>query len=190
MINRSKAQELIDKYVTTEWLKLHMRESEVIMRALAKKLGENSDVWGISGLLHDIDYDFVDKDPNRHGVEFENILEKENLELPVEVVHAIRSHNEDSEMIDAKRETKLDYALSASENLSGFLVACALVMPDKKIKSVKVDSVIKKLKKDKAFARAVRRDLIFDIERVGISLEEFVQIALDALCEIDEEIGL
>jgi predicted hydrolase (HD superfamily) len=190
MIERSKAQELIDKYVTTDWLKLHMRESEVIMRALAKRLGEDEEVWGIAGLLHDIDYDFVDKDPNRHGVEFESILEKENVKLPDEVIHAIRSHNEDSEMIDDKRESKLDYALSASENLSGFLVACALVMPDKKIGSVKVDSVIKKLKKDKSFARAVRRDLIFDIEKVGISLEKFVQIALDAVCGIDEEVGL
>jgi predicted hydrolase (HD superfamily) len=190
MIERSKAQELIDKYVTTDWLKLHMRESEVIMRALAKKLGEDPDVWGISGLLHDIDYDFVNKDPNRHGVEFESILEKEGVTIPDEVMHAIRAHNEDSEIIDDIRESKLDFALSASENLSGFLVACALVMPDKKIGSVKVDSVIKKLKKDKAFARAVRRDLIFDIEKVGVSLEEFVQIALDAVCEIYEEIGL
>jgi predicted hydrolase (HD superfamily) len=93
-------------------------------------------------------------------------------------------------LIDTKRETDLDYALSAGENLSGFLVACALVMPDKKIQSVKVSTVIKKLKKDKSFARAVRRDLIFDIEKVGISLEELVEISLDALCEINDEIGL
>jgi predicted hydrolase (HD superfamily) len=93
-------------------------------------------------------------------------------------------------LIDVKRETDLDYALSACENLSGFLVACALVMPNKKIESVKVDTVIKKLKKDKSFARAVRRDLIFDIEKVGISLEELVEISLNALSEINEEIGL
>ncbi|KUK76919.1 MAG: metal dependent phosphohydrolase [candidate division WS6 bacterium 34_10] len=190
MIERSKAQELIDKYVTTDWLKLHMRESEVIMRALAKHLGKDPDLWGITGLLHDIDYDFVDKDPKTHGVEFEKILEKEKVELPEEVVHAIKAHNEESELIDAKRESDLDYALAASENLSGFLVACALVMPDKKIKSVKVESVIQKLKKDKSFARAVRRDLIFDIEKVGITLEEFIEIALDAVCKIDKEIGL
>jgi predicted hydrolase (HD superfamily) len=190
VIKRDRAQELIDKYVTTDWLKLHMRESEVIMRALARRLGKDEDIWGISGLLHDVDFDFVEKDPNRHGVEFEEILAKENIELPKEILHAIRAHNEDSELIDDKRESDLDYALSASENLSGFLVACALVMPDKKMSSVKVDSVIKKLKKDKGFARAVRRDLIFDIEKVGISLEEFVQIALDAVNNISNEIGL
>jgi hypothetical protein len=190
MIDRKKAQKLIDKYVTTDWLKLHMRESEVIMRALAKELDEDEDLWGIAGLLHDIDYDYVNKDPDRHGVEFERILEEEDIELPGEIMHAIKAHNEDSKRIDVKRESHLDYALSASENLSGFLVACALVMPDKKIKSVKVSTVIKKLKKDKSFARAVRRDLIFDIEKLGISLEEFIIIALRALCEINEEIGL
>ena len=190
MIERSKAQDLIDKYVTTDWLKLHMRESEVIMRALAESLGEDPDVWGIAGLLHDLDYDFVEKDPSRHGVEFEKILEKEGVVLEEELMHSIRVHNEDSEFIDEKRETDLDYALSASENLSGFLVACALVMPDKKIGTVKVSSVIKKLEKDKSFAKAVRRDLIFDVERLGISLEEFVELALDSVCSISDEIGL
>jgi predicted hydrolase (HD superfamily) len=190
MIDRKKAQELIDKYVTTDWLKLHMRESEVIMKAVAKRLGKDEELWGMTGLLHDIDYDFVDKDPDRHGVEFEEIFKKEGVKLPDEVIHAIKAHNEESKLIDVKRETDLDYALSACENLSGFLVACALVMPDKKIESVKVDTVIKKLKKDKSFARAVRRDLIFDIEKVGISLEELVEISLNALSENNEEIGL
>jgi predicted hydrolase (HD superfamily) len=76
MIDRKKAQELIDKYVTTDWLKLHMRESEVIMKAVAKRLGKDEELWGMTGLLHDIDYDFVDKDPDRHGVEFEEIFKK------------------------------------------------------------------------------------------------------------------
>ena len=189
MIEREIVQKLIDKYVTTEWLKLHMRESEVILRALAKYFGENEDIWGITGLLHDIDFDVVKKDPNLHGVEFEKILKSENIELPREVLHAIKAHNEDSELILERRESRLDYALSASENISGFLVACALVQPDKRIGSVDVDSVLRKLKK-KEFARAVRRDLINDIEKVGISLEEFVGISLDAVKEISEEVGL
>jgi predicted hydrolase (HD superfamily) len=189
MIERKKAQELIDKYITTDWLKFHMRESEVIMRAVAKRLGKDEELWGMTGLLHDIDYDFVNKNLDRHGVEFEEIFKREGVELPDEAMHAIKAHNDESKLVDIKRETELDYALSACENLSGFLVACALVMPDKKIASVKVDTVIKKLR-DKSFARAVRRDLIFDIEKVGISLEELVEISLGSLCEISEEIGL
>lgn len=193
MISREEAFKLVEKYVTTPWLKLHMRESEVIMMALAKKFGEDEKVWGISGLIHDLDYDYVGKDPKRHVVEFDKILEMESLvvgeDIPEEMYHAIKAHYEEHPDIQQKRESKLDYALSASETISGFLVACALVQPDKKISSVDVESVKKKFKK-KDFAKAVRRELIYDIEKIGISLDEFIEISLKSLREIDTEIGL
>jgi hypothetical protein len=193
MVTREKIIQLLDKYITTEWLRLHMRETEVIMRALAKHLGENEDLWGLSGLLHDIDYDYVDKDPDRHVIEFDNILEMEGLkverDIPLNMYNAIKAHYEEHPKITQKRESNLDYALSASETISGFLVACALVQPDKKISSVRVDSVMKKFKK-KDFARAIDRQLIYDIEKTGLTLEEFVEIALKALNEISGEIGL
>lgn len=193
MITREKIIQLLDKYITTEWLRLHMRETEVIMRALAKHLGEDEDLWGLSGLLHDIDYDYVDKDPDRHVIEFDNILEMEGLkverDIPLDMYNAIKAHYEEHPKITQKRESNLDYALSASETISGFLVACALVQPDKKISSVRVDSVMKKFKK-KDFARAIDRQLIYDIEKTGLTLEEFVEIALKALNEISGEIGL
>lgn len=193
MVTREKVIQLLDKYITTEWLRLHMRETEVIMRALAKHLGENEDLWGLSGLLHDIDYDYVDKDPDRHVIEFDNILEMEGLkverDIPLDMYNAIKAHYEEHPKITQKRESNLDYALSASETISGFLVACALVQPDKKISSVRVDSVMKKFKK-KDFARAIDRQLIYDIEKIGLTLEQFVEIALKALNEISGEIGL
>ncbi|MBP8979257.1 HD domain-containing protein [Candidatus Dojkabacteria bacterium] len=193
MINRDRVVELMDKYISTPWLKMHMRESEQIMRALAKHFKEDEELWGLTGLLHDIDYDYVDKDPERHVVEFDKILEMEGLvrgeDIPEDMYHAIKAHYEDNPKVEQKRESRLDYALSASENLSGFLVACALVQPNKKISEVTTESVLKKLKK-KDFAKAVRRDLIYDIEKVGISLEEFIEIAIDSLNEISDEIGL
>lgn len=193
MIAREKCNELLEKYVTIPWLKLHMRESDLIMQAVAKRLGEDPEKWGLAGLLHDLDFDYVDKDPKWHVIKFDEILEKENLKIGIDldddVYHAIRAHYEEHPDIQEKRENNLDYALSASENLSGFLVACALVQPDKKIASVEVESVTKKLKK-KDFAKAVRRDLIQDIEKVGISLEEFIQIALDAIKANSNELGL
>ena len=193
MISRDKVMELMDKYVSTPWLKMHMRESEQIMRALAKNFNEDEDLWGLTGLLHDIDYDYVNKDPERHVVEFDKILEMEGLvrgeDIPEDMYHAIKAHYDDHPKIEQKRESRLDYALSASENLSGFLVACALVQPNKKISEVTTESVLKKLKK-KDFAKAVRRDLIYDIEKAGISLEEFIQIAIESLNEISDEIGL
>ena len=193
MITREKAQQLLDKYISTEWLKLHMRETEVIMKALAKHFGEDEELWGTSGLLHDLDYDYVEKDPQRHVVEFDKILEMENLkigeDIPEDMYHAIKVHYEEHPQISQKRESKLDYSLSAAENISGFLVACALVQPDKKISSVGVESVMKKFKK-KDFAKAVNRSLIYDIEKTGLSLEDFIKISLDSVNEISNEIGL
>ncbi len=193
MIDRKKALEILNKYVQTPWLKLHMRESEIIMIGVAKELNEDTYKWGLSGLLHDLDFDYVNKDPQRHVIEFDTILEKENLkigeDIPTDVYHAIKSHYEDHPDIKEKRESKMDYALAASENLSGFLVACALVQPDKKISSVGVDSVLKKLKK-KDFAKAVNREYIYDIDKVGISLERFIEIALIEMNGIADEIGL
>ncbi len=193
MITREKAQQLLDKYISTEWLKLHMRETEVIMKALAKHFGEDEELWGTSGLLHDLDYDYVEKDPQRHVVEFDKILEMENLkigeDIPEDMYHAIKAHYEEHPQISQKRESKLDYSLSAAENISGFLVACALVQPDKKISSVGVESVMKKFKK-KDFAKAVNRSLIYDIEKTGLSLEDFIKISLDSVNEISNEIGL
>lgn len=193
MITRERCMQLIDKYVTTPWLKLHMIESDIIMQAVANRLGEHEEKWGLSGLLHDLDFDYVGKDPARHVVEFDDILKKEGLEVGIDidkdVYHAIKAHYEENPGVPENRSTNLDYALSASENLSGFLVACTLVMPDKKIASVTPDTVLRKLKK-KEFARAVRRDLIQDIEKTGISLEEFVEIALDAMKARASELGL
>ena len=110
-------------------------------------------------------------------------------DIPQEMYHGIKAHYETNPNVPEKRESKLDYALAASENLSGFLVACALVQPDKKISSVSVESVIKKLKK-KDFAKAVNREYIYDIDKAGVSLEEFIQIALTAMNNISDEIGL
>ncbi len=193
MIDRKRCLELLDKYISTPWLRLHMIESEAIMTSLAKYFGENEFEWGLAGLLHDLDFDYVSKDPLRHTVEIDNIFKAEGIEIgrdiPQSVYHAIKAHCEGNPNISQKRESRLDYALSSAETISGFLVACALVMPDKKIKSVNVESVIKKFKK-KDFAKAVDRNLIYDIEKTGMSLNEFVSISLSALCNISEEIGL
>jgi len=193
MIDRNSASKLLDKYISTPWLRLHMIESEAIMISLARCFGEEEYEWGLAGLLHDLDFDYVCKDALKHGVEIDNIFKTEGIgigrDIPQSVYHAIKAHCESNPNISQKRESKLDYALSSAETISGFLVACALVQPDKRIKSVNVDSVMKKFKK-KDFAKGVDRQLIYDIEKTGMSLDEFVKISLDALCSISEDIGL
>ncbi|MDD3646950.1 MAG: HD domain-containing protein [Candidatus Dojkabacteria bacterium] len=190
-ITRDQSAALLDKHVTTDWIKLHSRETEVIMQALAEKFGEDQDLWGLTGLLHDLDMDKVDvNEPKDHGKITSELLKEEfGDDLPGEMIHAIQAHCENLGYLEVKRESKLDFALAAAENISGFLVACALVMPDKKLASVKPDSVIKKLKK-KDFARKVNRDFIYDIDKTGLSLEEFVELALKAVSGIGKEIGL
>jgi len=193
MIDRKRCLELLDKYISTPWLRLHMIESEAIMKSLAKYFGENEQEWGLAGLLHDLDFDYVQKDPLRHGVEIDNIFKIEGIQIgediPESVYHAIKAHCEGNPNILQERESKFDYALSSAETISGFLVACALVQPDKRIKSVNVDSVMKKFKK-KDFAKGVDRQLIYDIEETGMSLDEFVKVSLDALYSISDDIGL
>jgi predicted hydrolase (HD superfamily) len=193
MITVDKAQELVDKYITTPWLKQHSRETEVIMRGLARRLNTNEDEWGIAGLLHDLDFDYVNKDPKRHVIEFDNLLKMENIkigdDITLDMYHAIKAHYETHPDIKQRRESDFDYALASAENLSGFLVACALVMPDKRISSVTIDGVIKKLHSS-SFAKAVNREYIYDIEKTGISINELIEIALNEVVNISNEIGL
>ena len=93
MISRERALELLDKYITTPWLRLHMLESEIIMRGVAKELKEDEELWGLTGLLHDLDFDYVNKDPKRHVVELDHILEIEDIkvgkDIPLEMYHSI-----------------------------------------------------------------------------------------------------
>lgn len=194
MITRERAQALLDTYLKTNYLKLHSRESEVILRAIAKELGEDEDLWGITALLHDLDMDEIGLDEietsQQHALKTCEILEKEfGDQVPEEMKHAILAHVEDMGYAGVKRESKLDYALAAGESLSGFIVACALVQPDKKLESVRPESVLKKFKK-KEFARKVPREIIYDIEKIGLTKERLVEIALSAMQEISDEIGL
>ena len=185
MISREEAWQLLTEHVHDEVLLQHSRETEVIMRALATRLGKDAELWGVTGLLHDLDFETTKDDPAQHTVKTVEILAERGF--PPEALQAIRAHNWDN--LGIERRSEFDYALAAAESLTGILVAVALVQPDKKLASVKVKSVKKKLK-SAAFARAVRREPIYDVEKIGLTLDEFIQLALDAMGEIHDELGL
>ncbi len=188
-ITYSEAKELFDKYLQTEYLRFHSRESEVIMRALAKKIGEDEELWGITGLLHDLDLDLIDGDYRKHGFKTVDILFDEGYNLPI-IDSAIISHVEGIEGNKVKRETKLDFCLSASENLTGLISAYVLMRPDKKIAGLKAKSITKKFN-SKSFAAKVNRDFINDITKVtDLERSEFFQLAIDAMSEISDEINM
>ena len=197
-INYSKAKELIDQYLTDKFSKLHSRESEEIMRAVAKHLGQAEEAWGIIGLLHDIDWDLTKNNVLDHTIKMVEILKSAGASDYL--INTIQSHNYASESdkdenirieeLKNKRRTQaIEYALTACETLTGLIVASALVQPDKKLESVKLESLIKKFK-SKNFAAKCSRDRILECEKFGIPLEQFLEIGLKALQNIHKDIGL
>jgi putative nucleotidyltransferase with HDIG domain len=185
MINREEALHLLKKYIKNERMINHCLASEAVMRAVANRLGRDADKWGLAGLLHDIDSEVTKGDPKTHALEAINILTP--YQLDPDILNSIKMHNEcASGMI---RSQEFEYALAASETITGLIVATALVYPDKKVASVKTSSVVKRMK-EKAFAASVRRESIMECEKIGLSLEEFTAISIDAMKGIAGEIGL
>ncbi len=187
-ISRNEALQIRDKYLKTKYLRYHTLESEAIMRKLAEHFGKDLEFWGITGLLHDLDMDVIDGDYSQHGYKTVELLKKEGFDLP-EMFKAIISHTEGVSGAEAKRETDFEIILSAAENITGLISAYVLMKPEKKIAGTKVKSIKKKLKA-KAFAASVNREFIYDIEKTGIGLDTFLQIAIDAMTEIAEEVEM
>jgi len=190
-ITKEQAQELIDKYIADKITKLHLVETEAIMRALAKHFGANEEEWGIIGLLHDIDWDLTKNNTAEHCVRAAEILRQAGASdfLIESVVSHGFGHPAISAHSDKKRQTKLQHSLAAAETLTGLIVASALVQPDKKLVGVGEESLMKKYK-SKSFAARCDRELIKECEQAGISLEEFLKLGLVALKGIAGELGL
>ena len=183
LMTRQQALDMVRSHVSDEKLVKHMLAVEAIMRALARRLGEDEELWGLTGLLHDLDYEEIGDDFDRHGLRSAELLE--GL-LPEEALHAIRAHNY---LTGVKPEGRLDLALRAADALSGLIIATALVMPHKKLAEVRLSSLRKKFKA-KEFARGADRNKIRLCEQLGLSLDRFLEIGLEALKGIAEQLGL
>ena len=155
------------------------------MRKLAQKMGEDEDLWGITGLLHDLDYEETKYDMPRHALRTEEILKGKGV--CSEIIEAIKGHNADN--LGYKREKQIEHALTCAECITGMIVATTLVYPDKKLESVKSKSITKRMKQ-KEFARSVNREYIRECEKIGIPLEEFAELSLNAMREISDALGL
>ncbi len=184
-MNRDELFNELKKRVHDDHLIKHMLATEAVMRAVARRLGEDEEKWGIAGLLHDIDYEVTKEDSTKHSIIGAEWLAE--MGLPDDIVHAVKVHNEAHGF---PRNSLLDKALFAVDPLTGFITAVALVMPDKKLSTVKVKSLKKKFK-DKRFAAGANRDQIKTCEtELNIPLSEFFEISLKAMQEIAEELGL
>jgi putative nucleotidyltransferase with HDIG domain len=184
-ITREAALELVRRHLVNHNLINHSLASEAVMRAVAARLGEDSDKWGLAGLLHDLDSD-SHPDLAVHTIETVRILTE--IGVDGEIVEAIRLHNPTAHP-GSERSTRFHHALAASETVTGLIAATALVYPDKKLASVKAKSVTKRFK-EKAFARGADREVISECELIGLPLAEFCAVGLTAMQEIAGDIGL
>ncbi len=190
-ISRETCLKLVEKYVSPEGQK-HLFNVEVAMRALAKYFNEikpgseDEHTWAMCGLLHDIDYEQITGKENMeaHMQEHSGPLTQKflkEIDFPDDLIRAIQSHNE---VQNIPRDSQLAKALFAVDGLTGFIVAVSKVMPDKKVASVKIESVLKRFKEAR-FAAAVNRENIFTCEsELGISREKFVEIVLESMKKI------
>ena len=154
------------------------------MKDLALYFKEDIDKWGLAGLLHDIDYDKTADDPSKHSIVGAEILETLNIESSI--IYAIKAHNG---IHGIERKRKMDKALYCADPVSGLIIASALILPSKKLEDVTVEFVLKRMN-EKGFAKGANREQIKSCEELGISLEKFIEISLNAVKKISDELGL
>lgn len=193
-MKREAAYQLLISYLKNKNLLKHSFAAEAAMKALYKKLtpedqqtAEDEEKWGITGLLHDADYELAQNTSqlDKHGL---LIFEKEPDAIPDDIAHAIKSHNYQNTKVIP--ESLMDWSITACDQLTGLIVAAALVMPDKKLASLTSESVLKRMKSP-SFAKGANREMIMLCEsKLSIPLNEFVEIVLSAMQEISDPLGL
>ena len=182
--DREEAMKLLKEYNSSESLIKHALAVEGVMRYIAKKLGEDEDKWGVIGLVHDLDYE---KYPDQHCTKTKELLEENGW--PQEYIRAVISHGWEI-CSDVEPKTILEKTLYAIDELTGFVVACALVRPSKSVMDLKPKSVRKKWKV-KQFAAGVNRSVIEKgAEMLQVELNDLVEDTIMGMREVAGEIGL
>jgi len=183
-MDREEALQLVKANVTDANLLRHAFAVESIMRSLAKALHGDVCLWGVCGLLHDIDFEVVKGDPKRHGIVAEGILRDK---VDERIIRAIRAHN--GENTGTVPDSPMAKCLISADSVSGLLVASALVMPSKKLKDLKLGT-LRRMFKDKDFAKGCSRERISMCESIGVPIERLLGIALEALQAVGDGLGL
>ena len=181
-MTRDEAWELLCEHTKSESLRKHALAVEAAMRHFARASGEDEELWAITGVLHDFDYE---RDPAGHPQNGKPILEQAGV--PGRIVHAIQSHGDHTGI---PRVTAMEKTLYAVDELTGFIAAVALVKPSKAVRDVDASSVRKKMK-DKAFARAVSREMMLrGADDLGVAFDDLVDEVVRALAAVGDRLGL
>jgi predicted hydrolase (HD superfamily) len=190
-VTREEAYKLLTDNVKNPNLIKHMLAAEAVIRALYLKLNPTNpntqalEEWGLVGLLHDVDYESAKDHPEKHG-----LLAKDKLagKLDDTLIYAIVAHNAKYTKIEP--QSPLDWSIACCDELTGLIVACALISPEKKLASIDLNFVLNRFK-EKSFAKGASRDKIrLCEEKLGIPLNDFIQIALTAMQQIAPSLGL
>lgn len=183
-MNQEEALASIEANVENKNTIKHMLATEAIMRALARRFEEDEDKWGLTGLLHDIDVELTEGEPESHSKLGADLARE--LGASEEIARAILCHNEAH---GVPRNSLLDKALFCADPLTGLITAGALVRPDKKLAGLTVESLMKRFK-EKSFAAGAKREQIALCSEIGLKLEEFLKLGLEAMQGIANELGL
>ena len=183
-MTREEVLDSVKANVENNNLVKHMLATEAIMRALSKRLGEDEEKWGLTGLMHDIDVELTDGDMKEHGKLGADLATE--LGASEEMAHAIICHNQEHGI---PLETQLDKALCCADPLTGLITAAALVIPNKKLAGLEAQSVIKRFK-EKGFAAGADRQQISMCGEIGLELDEFIDLGLNAMKSIAADLGL
>lgn len=183
-MTREEVLDSVKANVENNNLVKHMLATEAIMRALGKRLGEDKEEWGLTGLMHDIDVELTGGDMKEHGKLGADLATE--LGASEEMAHAIICHNQEHGI---PLETQLDKALCCADPLTGLIIAAALVRPNKKLAGLEAQSVIKRFK-EKGFAAGADRQQISMCGEIGLELDEFIELGLKAMKSIAVDLGL
>lgn len=186
MITRQEAYQILQQHIKGQFMINHHLGAEAVMKAFAEKFGQNAELWGICGLLHDLDWEYTKDTPHEHTKKAAEILRAEGVDEVI--IHAVQAHHPSASGVEPSNI--MEKCLYTTEELTGLMIACALVQPGKKLAIVKPESVLKKLK-DKGFARSVNREIVNKApEALNLTMEEIVSIALKAMQSIASDLGL
>jgi len=183
-VTREEALDSIKANIENQNMLKHMLATEAIMRALARRFGEDEEEWGLTGLLHDIDMELTEGDMSTHSKLGADLARE--LGASEAMAHAILCHNQAHGI---PRESNLDKALFCADPLTGLIIATVLVRPDKKLAGVEAKSVRKKFK-EKSFAAGASREQIAQCAELGIELDQFLALGLEAMKGIAPQLGL
>ena len=181
-MRREEALVLLKKHLKKENLIKHSLAVEACMKELARYFKEDEEQWGITGLLHDLDYDYTSNTPELHGLKTTEILEP--FKLDKKILHAIKAHNQLAEL-----KSNIDISLFSTDPTTGFITACALIHPSRKLESINLKRMKKRFK-EKSFAKGANREQMAICKDMGIQIDDFLSLCLKAMSGISGDLGL